>query len=663
VVVETIHGTAVHDPFRALEDAASNETISWCADQDARARSYLDALPGREEIRSRVRELMRIGIVSAPAIRRGRLFFYRREGDQEHAILYVREPDGAERVLIDPSTLSDDLTTTLDFVSPSFDGKRLAYGLSEAGDEEATLYVMDVDTLADLGERIDRTRYSPVAWLPGSESFYYVRRLPPSQVPAGEEQFHRRVYLHTIGSSDDVEIFGAGRDHRSYYGASVSPDGRWLIVSATIGTDRKNDLYIADLAGDAQLRPVIEGADAQTYGSVRDGVLYLWTNLDAPKGRLVVADPSAPTEWRTLVPESDAVMSGWTLAGGRLLVDWDRDATSRLTVHDLSSGEQVREVDMPALGSFGVTSDPEGGDDAFIPYTSFTTPPQVFRYDVRSGDIDVWARAGDFDGSRFDVKQVFYSSKDGTRVPMFVVHAKDTPLDGTAPGIITGYGGFKLSNTPAFLGSYVRWLEAGGVYALANLRGGDEYGEEWHRAGMLGNKQNVFDDFLAGAEYLISSGFVAPGRLAAVGGSNGGLLVGAALTQRPDLFRAIVCSAPLLDMVRYEKFGLGRTWNVEYGSADVAEEFEWLHGYSPYHRVEDGVAYPAVLFTTFESDTRVDPLHARKMCARLQEANASSHPILLRRETKAGHAAKSVSRSVDQIVDVQAFLSKELGVS
>jgi prolyl oligopeptidase len=665
-VVDVLHGVEVADPYRWLEDDRSPRTTAWCAAQDELCRSHLDGLSGRDGVRSALRALARVGAVSAPAIRRGRLFFLRREGDQEHAILYVREPDGTERVLIDPAALSEDATTTLDFVSPSRDGLLLAYGLSEAGDEEAVLRVMDVGTGEDLGERIDRVRYSPVAWLPDASGFYYVRRLPPGRVPEGEEQFHRRVYLHRLGADPDTdtEIFGGGRDHRSYYGVSLSRDGRWLVVYAIVGTDSRNDLYVADLRGDAAFAPVVEGEDALSYASVAwDGRLYVTTNLDAPRWRLAVADPARPMDWRELIPESDDVFEGAAVTRAGLVAAYTRDVATRIVVHDLDTGAVVREIELPAMGSAGVTSDPDGGDDAFIPFTSFATPSQVYRCDVASGRLELWAMApGEIDGNAYTVEQVFCASRDGTRIPMFVIRRTDTPVDGTAPGLLTGYGGFNASLTPYFLGTYLHWVDRGGVFAIANLRGGSEYGEEWHRAGMLGNKQNVFDDFVAAGEYLVAEGYVAGGCLAIHGGSNGGLLVGAAVTQRPDLYRAVVCSAPLLDMVRYERFGLGSTWNVEYGSADEPDAFRWLHAYSPYHRVQDDVSYPAVLFETFESDTRVHPLHARKMCARMQAATVGERPILIRRETKVGHAARSVSRAIETQVDTLSFLFHELGV-
>jgi prolyl oligopeptidase len=663
-VVETLHGLEIRDPYRWLEDPHSAVVREWSEAQDALARDHLDGLPGRRQIEERMRELALIGAVYAPDVRKGRKFFLRREGDQEHPVLVVSEPDGSERILIDPVALDPKIATTLDYYAPSLDGRRLAYGLSVGGTEEATLYVMDVETGLDLGERIDRTRYSSIAWLPGAEAFYYVRRLPPQRVPKGEEQFHRRVYLHRIGSDPDQDegIFGAGRDPRDFYFMTISLDGRWLILHSRTGTDEATDVYLADLHGNRALRPVIEGVDARTFIRMRQGRMYILTNLNAPRFKIAVGDPSTPAQWRDLIPEGEGVIEDFAVAGGMLAVSVSEHVTSRLRVYDALTGAFRHDVTLPRLGSIlGLSADNHESDEIYVGFTSFTVPPEVHRYHVPSATLQPWARAsGTGDTKRFEVRQVFARSKDGTAVPVFVIKDRSTPLDGSAPGLLTGYGGFNISRPPAFLGLWLDWMERGGVFALANLRGGGEYGEEWHRAGMRGRKQNVFDDFIAASEHLVAGGFVAADRLAIYGRSNGGLLVGAAMTQRPDLFRAVVCGAPLLDMVRYEQFGLGRLWNGEFGSADDPEALRWLFAYSPYHLIRDDVAYPAVLFVTYESDTRVDPMHARKMTARLQAAGGSDRPIILRRETQAGHAGKAVSRVVEDTLDTLAFLYAEL---
>lgn len=687
-IVEEIHGHRVADPYRWLEDADSEETAEWLAAQDRLFHKVADALPGRDALRRRLGELLGAGSVGAPVWRGERRFFTRRTADQEHPVLYTVDPDGAERVLVDPMALDPDGTTTLDGWQPDKEGRLLAYKVSTGGDEESLLYVMDVATGERVEGPIDRARYSSVAWLPGGEAYYYARRLPPQDVPDGEEQYHRRVYLHRVGTdpdADDVLIFGEGMDKTNYYGVGVSRDGRWLTISASQGTAPRNDLWIADLSASPpeapELRVVQEGVDASTWLHVgRDGRAYIFTDRDAPRSRLCVADPADPSygTWRDLVPQDpEAVLTDFAILDGSpdddsadrprpvLLAGWTRHAISEITVHDLETGERIGSVPTPGLGSIGgIVERPEGGHEAWFGYTDNVTPSSVLRYDARTGETTLWASApGTVEVPEIETRQVVYTSRDGTEVRMLV--ASRPGLSGPRPAILYGYGGFNISLTPAYSASILAWVEAGGVYAVANLRGGSEEGEEWHRAGMREHKQNVFDDFHAAAEKLIEDGLTTPSQLAISGGSNGGLLVGAALTQRPDLYRAVVCSAPLLDMVRYEKFGLGQTWNDEYGTADDPEEFGWLIGYSPYHHVHAGTAYPAVLFTTFASDTRVDPLHARKMCAALQHATSApleQAPILLRREAEVGHSSRSVSRSVRLGADQLAFLAHHTGL-
>ncbi|MEV5495872.1 prolyl oligopeptidase family serine peptidase [Nonomuraea fuscirosea] len=672
-VVDIMHETPVPDPYRWLEDPDSPETKGWLlgqADLFAKER-------GPQRFKSRIAELLRSGSVGVPAWRGGRHFFSRRTPDQEHAVYYVAEPDRTERALVDPMAIDSSGLTTLDAVQPDKEGRLLAYQISVGGDEESVLYIIDVATGARVEGPIDRCRYSPIAWLPGGEAFYYVRRLPSTVVPENESQFHRRVYLHRVGTSteDDVMIFGQGLKMTNYYGVSVSRDGRWLQVSAHEGTAPRNDLWVADLTESPIDRPALrvvqEGVDAQTglvFG--RDGRLYVHTDRDASRGRVCVSDPAAPgfDHWRDLIPEDpEAVLSDFAILDDLerpvMLVGWTRHAISEISVHDLATGERLGEVPTPGLGTIGGISErPEGGHEAWFGYTDNTTPPTIQRYDARTGETTLWAASpGAVEVPDVRTEQVVYRSKDGTEVRMLIISPADA-AEGPQPTVLYGYGGFGLSMSPGYSASILAWVEAGGVYAIANLRGGGEEGEEWHRAGMLANKQNVFDDFHAAAEHLIATGVTTPEQLGISGGSNGGLLVGAALTQRPELYAAVVCSAPLLDMIRYEKFGLGATWNVEYGSADDPEQFGWLLGYSPYHHVRESVAYPATLFTVFQSDTRVHPLHAWKTCAALQHASTSDRPVLLRNEAEVGHGARSVSRSVDLSADTLTFLARHTGL-
>jgi len=669
-LVEELHGFRVADPYRWLEDAESDETEAWSKAQDELLAEWMEGRPEREAVRERLERLLGAGLVSVPVLRGGRAFFERRRGDQQHPVLLVREADGTERALIDPSALSEDDTITLDGWVPSLEGERLAYFLSQGGDEEASLFVMDVTSGKMIEGPIDRTRYCPLAWLPGGDTYYYGRRLPAEAVPEGEAAFHRRVWRHRVGTDPDGDepVFGEGREKTEYHSLRVSLDGRWLLVGAAAGTAPRNDLYIADLAGDGTLRPIQEGVDAETDGRVgTDGRLYLHTNLDAPRFRIAVADPTrpGPAAWRDLVPESDDVLAGYALTDDALVVASSRHAVGRVAAHDRETGVLRAEVDLPGPGSvLGVSARPEGGDEVFLGYTDFTTPPRVYRYRVAEGRLELWMDApGQVDLLvGVTARQETYRSKDGTELRLFLLHRDGLAPDGARPTILYGYGGFNVSLTPAWSAVTAAWVEQGGVYAIANLRGGSEEGEAWHRDGMRANKQHVFDDFAAAAERLITGGWTSPERLAISGGSNGGLLVGAALTQRPELFAAVACSAPLLDMVRYERFGLGETWNDEYGRADDPTELGWLVGYSPYHRVVEGTAYPAVLFTVFDSDTRVDPLHARKMCAALQAATTSDRPILFRRERQAGHGARSVRRTVELHADILTFLAAQVGL-
>ncbi len=690
---EVLHGVSVADPYRWLEDAAHPEVEAWSTAQDAIYAAEALTWPGQARIRTRLNELVDAGAVSVPVWRGERQFFVRRDPGAEHPRLITKGGDGLERVLLDPAVIDPSGLTTLDGWQPSKEGDLLAYQLSEGGDEESVLRVMDVESGAIVDGPIDRARYSPVAFVPGGKEYYFVRRLAADLVPEGETQYHRRVWLHRVGSdpAEDVCIFGEDQAMTSYFGVSVSRDGRWLTISASEGTAPRNDVWLADLSASSLEAPdlvtVQEGVDAQTGVEVgRDGRLYVFTDLDAPLGRVCVADPRTPTaeHWTDLIPQSeDAVMEGYAildqtteLPDPLMLVVWSRHAVSEMSVHSLTDGQQRDSVALPGLGTLsGLSERPEGGYEAWFGYTDHTTPSLVSRLDARDGSITTWATApGHVDVPDVRTEHVTYTSKDGTAVRMFVMSPgadseksnnglDESPATKPRPTILYGYGGFGISLTPAFSASILAWVEAGGTYVVTNLRGGGEEGEEWHRDGMLANKQNSFDDFYAAAEWLIDAGRSTPDQIVAMGGSNGGLLVGAAVTQRPELFGGIVCSAPLLDMVRSELFGLGASWTVEYGSAADAEAFGWLHAYSPYHHVHAGTDYPATLFTVFDSDSRVDPLHARKLCAALQAATSGDAPILLRREKDVGHGARSVSRSLDLSTETMAFAAHVSGLA
>jgi prolyl oligopeptidase len=672
-VVDVLHGREVPDPYRWLEDVEDPRTVAWREAQDRLCAEGLAALPGRDRLRGRLAELLAVGAVGAPAWRAGRAFWTRRDPGQEHAALRCRDADGAERVLLDPAALDETGRTTLDAWSPSKEGDRLAHQLSSGGTEESLLRVVDAVSGELLDGPVDRCRYSPVAWVPGGEELYYVRRLPPEAVPDGEEQFHRRVYRHRVGSptEPDVEVWGAGLDPTNYYGCSVSRDGRWLVVTASAGTAPREDVWLFDRTADRPPAPVQVGVDAHCSAWVgRDGRLWLLTDRDAPRGRLCVADPERPGEWTEVLPEDpEAVLEDVELLdaedGPVLVALRTRHAMSEITVHGLD-GARRWDAELPGLGTVtGLSAPPEGGPVVWFGWASSATPPQARQLDVRSREVSVWQEPpGRPSLGRVEQRLLETTSADGTTVRMQVLSPTGEP-DRPRPTVLYGYGGFGVSLTPAYSAAALAWVEAGGVWVVANLRGGAEEGEQWHRAGMRERKQNVFDDFAACAEAIVTAGWTTPDRLGIYGGSNGGLLVGAALTQRPQAFAAVVCSAPLLDMVRYERFGLGRTWNDEYGTAADPEELGWLLAYSPYHAVRAGKRYPAVLFTVFDGDTRVDPLHARKTCAALQAATASpldESPVLLRDERDVGHGARSVSRSVDLTVDVLTFLASHTGL-
>jgi prolyl oligopeptidase len=673
-VVETLFGHSVPDPYRWLEDGESEEVRRWTEEQNALTRRVLDRVPDRDKLRDRLAELLGIGTVTTPAVRklsagRNRYFYTRREGNQNQPVLHVRDGvRGKDEVLVDPNVLSADGTTALDWWWPSNDGRLLAFGLSQNGDEESTLYVRDVDKKEDLPDKIERTRFASIAWLPGGKSFYYTRHPKRGTVPDGEEAFHRTVYLHRLGDDPekDAYVFGKGRKLTDWPGVEISPDGRWLVVSVHEEWT-KNELYLKDLHDKKQatFTPLATGVDALFLPTVRNDVIYIRTNDGAPRYKLYAVDPRKPdrAKWREVIAEDQDVLDSVSVVGSDLIATYLADASSKIRRFS-PSGLLKGEVELPTLGSSSGASGRWDGDEAFYDFSSFAVPPTIFRLDLRSGKSDVWeAIEAPIDPTAFEVERIRATSKDGTTVPVFVVHKKGISKDGRTPTLLTGYGGFDANIVPTFTRSSYLLLERGGVLAVANLRGGGEFGETWHKGGMREHKQNVFDDAVAAASELVAEQYTDPVHLAVMGGSNGGLLVGALITQRPSLFRAAVCSVPLLDMLRYHKFRMAKLWTTEYGSPDDPKEFEWLYAYSPYHHVRAGTQYPAVLFTTADSDSRVDPLHARKMTAAMQAATTSEHPVLLRVDTKAGHGAgKPKSKLVDELTDVYSFLFAELDV-
>ncbi len=696
-LVEQLSGRWVADPYRWLEDAADPRTIAWSAAEDALARPYLDALPGRAALTNRLRTLLSSRSIGAPRYRGDAgntagndtgdtAFWSERTGEQQHAVLYTgrgtssglpgRTGVEGRRPLLDPMALDPSGLTTLDGWAPSPDGRLLAYLVSSGGDEESELRVLDVATGIDVDGPLDRTRYSPVAWLPDSSGFYYVRRL------RRDDPYHRRVWLRRLGDpldgSGDTYVLGEDRDPRTYFGVDLSVDGRWLVVSAAVGTEPRDDVWLADVAGAVgstvpTFTTVQEGVDARCFAGVEhDGRLYIWTDREAPRGRLCVADPAQPAAWSELVPEDpEAVLSSFAVLDDEVVVSRSRHAIAEVAVLDRMSGRQLRDVPLPGLGSVtSISAHPAGGTLAWIGWTDTATPPLVLLLDGTLWEpSDGAPDASTSVAPLVNAWQESYISRDGTTVRLTVLApSADSSVPGDPdvprPTVLYGYGGFGVALEQAYSASALAWVAAGGVWATAHLRGGSEEGEQWHRAGMREHKQNVFDDLHAAAEHLRTTGRAS--RLGISGGSNGGLLVGAGLTQRPDLYDAVLCSAPLLDMVRYEHFGLGSTWNDEYGTADDPVELGWLLAYSPYHAVREpgmpGPAYPALLVEVFEGDSRVDPLHGRKLVAALQAVQPpDGPPIVLRRESGVGHSARSLDRTIGLAVDGLAFLASTSG--
>jgi prolyl oligopeptidase len=671
-VTETLHGTKIVDPYRWLEDGTSAETQKWVADEMAYTRSVLDPLAGRDVIHKRLTELLSIGSIGVPRIA-GKYYFYtRRDGIQNQPVLYVRESvDGKDRVLVDVNQLAADGTIALDWFYPAEHGKYVAYGTSSSGSEMSTLHIIDTRTGSVLPDTIERTRAASIAWSLDSAGFYYTRYPNKGDVPEGQERYNRHVFYHLLGTdpATDPPIFGEGRDPEDWPEVNLDNDGKLLLITVSQGWT-KTELFLMDLKKGTPPTRITTGKNFLYSGTVYNGRLYIVTNEEAPRFRVFMAEAGnyERDDWTEIIPQTGGVLKDAELWGGKIFMQYEQDATSQLKIFDLG-GTLLGNLTLPAIGSVFASQGKWDHDEVFYGFESFTIPRSIYRYDLKTGTTTLWAKvdAPAIDPAAYEVKQEWYHSKDGTRVPMFVVSKRGLKKDAQNPTLLTGYGGFNVSLTPEFDSDIYLWLEHGGVYAVANLRGGAEFGEDWHRAGMLDKKQNVFDDMIAAAEYLISEKYTSPNRLAIEGGSNGGLLMGAMITQRPDLFRAVVCEVPLLDMLRYQGFQIAKLWIPEYGNAENPEQFKWLYAYSPYHHVKAGTEYPAVLFTTADSDSRVDPMHAKKMTALMQAsaANGSSRtrPILLRIESKAGHGQGTpVAKQIEQGTDVYSFLFWQLGV-
>jgi prolyl oligopeptidase len=675
-VEDTVQGHKIVDPYRYLENPNDPDTRLYVEQQLAYTRSILDPLPGRDKIKARLSQLLEIGSVGTPQMGGKYYFHTRREGNQNQPVLYVREglngaPTEPDRVLLDVNKLAADGTIALDWWYASDDGKYVAYGTSPGGSEISTLRVIETASGKLLPDSIERTRAASLAWKHDNAGFFYTRYPKKGDVPEGEEVYYRRVFYHALGGdpAHDPLIFGEGRDPEWWPNVSLSEDGRWLLINEEQGWT-KTVMFLQDLTSNSAPVEITAGKDFLYSADFFEGKLYITTNEDASHYRVFVADTAHPRResWKEIIPQSDAVLQNVSVTGGGLLAQYQRNATSELKLFGLD-GRKLADIPLPAIGDVFSATGRYDRDESFFGFQSFTVPPSVYRVDLSSMKSALWAKvdAPSIDPSAYDVEQVWYMSKDGTKIPMFVVNKKGIEKNGRNPTLLTGYGGFNVSLTPAFSRSMYLWMEHGGIYAVANLRGGSEFGEDWHRAGMLDKKQNVFDDFIAASEFLIAEKYTDKDHLAISGGSNGGLLMGAMITQRPDLFRAVVCAVPLLDMLRYQNFQIAKLWIPEYGSADDAVQFDWLYAYSPYHQVKRGQEYPAVLFMTGDTDTRVDPMHAKKMAALMQaeakNGDSKDKPILLGIETKAGHGqGKPVTKQIEESTDMYSFLFWQLGV-
>ncbi|MBW3624664.1 MAG: prolyl oligopeptidase family serine peptidase [Armatimonadetes bacterium] len=669
--IDEYHGTKVPDPYRWLEDLDSEETKAWVEAQNKITFGYLNQIPEREKLKERLTKLWNYERYGVPFKEGGRYFYSKNDGLQNQSVFYWMDRlNGEPKVLIDPNKLSEDGTVALSGLAISDDGKRMAYGLSASGSDWKEWKVRDVEAGKDLKDHLKWSKFSGASWTPDGKGFYYSRYDEPKDANAlAAVNYFQKLYYHELGTPQSEDRLVYHRPDQKEWGfhGHVTEDGEYLIITITQGTDVKNRVYYKNLREkDAEVVELLDAFDA-SYGFVgNDGpVFYFQTNLDAPRYRLIAIDTRKPgrEHWKELLPQAKETLESVSLVGDRFIAEYLKDAKSQVKVHDMS-GKFLREVDLPGIGSAGGFGGKRADRETFYAFTSFTTPTTIYRYDIETGKSELYREPKvDFDPDAFETKQVFYASKDGTKVPMFIVHKKGLKLDGTNPTILYGYGGFNASMTPGFSPGRIAWLERGGVYAVANLRGGGEYGEEWHQAGMKLKKQNVFDDFIAAAEWLIEKKYTSKAKLAISGGSNGGLLVGAAITQRPDLFGAAVPDVGVMDMLRFPKFTIGWAWTSDYGSPEDPEEFRALHAYSPYHNVKPGTKYPPTLVTTADHDDRVWPGHSFKFAAALQAAQAGDAPVLIRIETKAGHGAgKPTAKVIEQIADVYGFLIKTLGV-
>ncbi|MES2739709.1 MAG: prolyl oligopeptidase family serine peptidase [Pseudomonadota bacterium] len=668
---DSYHGTVVADPYRWLEDANSADTRDWVLAQNKVTQAYLGQIPGRAAIKARLTALWNYERFSVPVKEGGRYFYSRNDGLQNQAVLYVMDSlAGAPRLLLDPNKLASDGTVALAGTVVSPDGKYLAYGTAASGSDWNVWKVRDIDSGADLDDELKWVKFSSASWTKDGSGFFYSRYDAPQEATKlADVNYYQKLYFHKVGTPqhDDVLVYDRP-DHKEWgFGGQVSDDGHYLIISASEGTANKNRVFFKDLRrADSKVVPLLTAFDAAYRFIDNDGsVFYFNTDQQAPRSRVVAIDSAAPApdKWKEVVPEARHTLVDASLINQQLVLNYLSDARSLVKVVDLS-GKPVREVELPGIGSVAGFAGKRGERETFYSFTSFTTPTTIYRYDLKTGKSSPYRQPTvDFDPRAFETRQQFFTSRDGTRVPMFIVAKKGIKLDGSNPTYLYGYGGFNYSLTPSFSVANLAWMEMGGVFVMANLRGGGEYGEDWHLAGTKLHKQNVFDDFIGAAEWLVANQVTSPAKLAIGGGSNGGLLVGAAITQRPDLFAAAVPQVGVMDMLRFHKFTIGWAWTSDYGSSDNADEFQALLRYSPLHNLKRA-CYPATMITTADHDDRVVPAHSFKFAATAQAAQIGSAPILIRIDTKAGHGAgKPTTKQIEEVADRWGFLSRALNMA
>jgi prolyl oligopeptidase len=668
--VDDYHGMKVADPYRWLEDLDSAETRQWVEAENNLTFAYLNAIPQRAAIRERLTKLWNYEKYGVPFKEGNRYFYTRNSGLQNQSVLYtVTSLDAPPQMILDPNTLSADGTVAVSGLQTSPDGKLLAYSLSASGSDWQEWKVRDVETGKDLSDHLQWVKFSGVSWTRDGKGFFYNRYDEPKADALKGVNYFQKVYYHKLGTAqaEDVLVYERPDQKDWLFGGSVTEDGSYLIITIYQGTDVKNRVYYKDLkAKDAPVVKLLDDFDA-AYSFVGNEGSRFWfqTDQQAPRGKVIEINAAKPerANWKVIVPESKETLQATTFVNNKFILNYLKDAYTQVKIYD-TSGKFLNDVAFPGIG----TADGFGGKptdkETFYAFTGFTVPTTIYRYDFATGKSTVFRQPKvEFNPNDFETKQVFYTSKDGTKVPMFITHKKGLKLDGNNPTYLYGYGGFNISLTPAFSVGNLVWMEMGGVYAQPNLRGGGEYGEDWHQGGMKLKKQNVFDDFIAAAEWLIANKYTSTPKLSIGGGSNGGLLVGAAMTQRPDLFGATIPAVGVMDMLRFQKFTIGWAWVSDYGSSDHAEDFKALYAYSPLHNIKPGTSYPPTMITTADHDDRVWPGHSFKFAAALQAAQAGDAPVLIRIETKAGHGAgKPTSKIIEEIADRWAFLVRTLNM-